>query len=88
VSRPEPTPLWDTPEPLHAENRAKAKPAKAKSAAAEHRGQQRPAAVNPVARVIVDIPLTHLDRTFDYHVPEKLDEAAVPGCRVRVRYAG
>jgi primosomal protein N' (replication factor Y) len=44
--------------------------------------------VNPVARVIVDIPLTHLDRTFDYHVPEKLDEAAVPGCRVRVRYAG
>jgi primosomal protein N' (replication factor Y) len=61
---------------------------KAKSAAAERRGQQQAAAANPVARVVVDIPLTHLDRTFDYRVPENLDEAAVPGCRVRVRFAG
>jgi primosomal protein N' (replication factor Y) len=36
----------------------------------------------------VDIPLAHLDRAFDYQVPDKLDEAAVPGCRVRVRFAG
>ncbi len=42
----------------------------------------------PVARVAVDISLPHLDRPFDYHVPARLDEAAVPGCRVRVRFAG
>ena len=42
----------------------------------------------PVARVAVDVPLAHLDRPFDYLVPERLAEAAVPGCRVRVRFAG
>ena len=42
----------------------------------------------PVARVAVDISLAHLDRPFDYLVPAALDEAAVPGCRVRVRFAG
>ena len=42
----------------------------------------------PVARVAVDISLAHLDRPFDYLVPATLDEAAVPGCRVRVRFAG
>ncbi len=36
----------------------------------------------------MDIPLAHLDRTFDYQVPDKLHETAVPGCRVRVRFAG
>jgi primosomal protein N' (replication factor Y) len=41
-----------------------------------------------VARVAVDVPLAHLDRPFDYLVPATLDEAAVPGCRVRVRFAG
>jgi len=41
-----------------------------------------------VARVAVDVPLAHLDRPFDYLVPASLDEAAVPGCRVRVRFAG
>ena len=40
----------------------------------------------PVARVIVDVPLAHLDRPFDYLVPEELAETAVPGCRVRVRF--
>jgi primosomal protein N' (replication factor Y) len=34
------------------------------------------------------VPLAHLDRPFDYLVPERLSEAAVPGCRVRVRFAG
>jgi primosomal protein N' (replication factor Y) len=34
------------------------------------------------------MPLAHLDRPFDYLVPERLTEAAVPGCRVRVRFAG
>ncbi|MGH3157699.1 MAG: primosome assembly protein PriA, partial [Streptosporangiaceae bacterium] len=42
----------------------------------------------PVARIAVDLSLPHLDRPFDYLVPERLDAAAVPGCRVRVRFAG
>jgi primosomal protein N' (replication factor Y) (superfamily II helicase) len=42
----------------------------------------------PVARVAVDISLAHLDRPFDYLVPASMDEAAAPGCRVRVRFAG
>ena len=46
------------------------------------------AAVLPVARVAVDIPLAHLDRPFDYLVPGRLSDQAVPGCRVRVRFAG
>jgi primosomal protein N' (replication factor Y) (superfamily II helicase) len=42
----------------------------------------------PVARVAVDISLAHLDRPFDYLVPARYDQQAVPGCRVRVRFAG
>jgi primosomal protein N' (replication factor Y) (superfamily II helicase) len=57
-----------------------------KRAAARDRGPD--AAVRPVARVAVDIPLAHLDRPFDYLVPERLADQAVPGCRVRVRFAG
>ena len=41
-----------------------------------------------MARVAVDIPLAHLDRPFDYLVPARADGDAVPGCRVRVRFAG
>jgi len=47
-----------------------------------------PASVDPIARVAVDNPLPHLDRTFDYVVPEPLSEAARPGVRVRVRFSG
>ena len=36
----------------------------------------------------VDIPLSHLDRPFDYAVTDDQDAAAVPGARVRVRFAG
>ncbi|MEU8016759.1 primosomal protein N' [Micromonospora parva] len=36
----------------------------------------------------MDVPLAHLDRPFDYLVPAELDEAAVPGTRVKVRFAG
>src|SRR5690606_35421392 len=32
--------------------------------------------------------LPHLDRPVDYLVPAELDAKAVPGCRVRVRFAG
>ena len=48
----------------------------------------RPAANLPVARIAVDIPLAHLDRPFDYLVPERLSAQARPGVRVRVRFAG
>lgn len=37
---------------------------------------------------MVDSGLAHLDRSFDYLVPSDLDLAAVPGCRVKVRFAG
>lgn len=47
-----------------------------------------PAATLPVARVAVDLPLAHLDRPFDYLVPETMAEQAVPGCRVKVRFSG
>ena len=42
----------------------------------------------PVARVALLTPVPHLDRVFDYEVPEKLAAAAQPGVRVRVRLAG
>ena len=42
----------------------------------------------PVAKVVVDVPLPHLDRLFDYAVPEPMAAAAKPGVRVRVRFAG
>jgi primosomal protein N' (replication factor Y) (superfamily II helicase) len=46
------------------------------------------ATVRPVARVAVEVSLSHLDRPFDYLVPADLDELARPGCRVKVRFAG
>lgn len=42
----------------------------------------------PVAGVVLDSPLPHLDREFDYAVPAELDLEARPGVRVRVRFAG
>ncbi|HKH55618.1 MAG TPA: primosomal protein N' [Propionibacteriaceae bacterium] len=42
----------------------------------------------PIARVAVDVSLSHLDRPFDYRVTEAQDAVAVPGARVRVRFAG
>lgn len=50
--------------------------------------QAGPAADPPVARVAVDINLAHLDRPFDYAVQSGQDADAVPGARVRVRFAG
>lgn len=48
----------------------------------------RPVPGGPVAAVVVDTPLAHLDRVFEYAVPEDLAADAVPGARVRVRFAG
>jgi len=47
-----------------------------------------PAPTGPVAEVLVDLPLAHLNRSFDYLVPATLHEQAVPGCRVKVRFSG
>ncbi|WP_104118860.1 primosomal protein N' [Arthrobacter sp. B1805] len=46
------------------------------------------AASLPVARVILDAQLPHLDRFFDYAVPADMDAEAQPGVRVKVRFAG
>ncbi|OII69221.1 MULTISPECIES: primosomal protein N' [unclassified Streptomyces] len=40
----------------------------------------------PVARVVVNKGVLHLDQYFDYAVPAELDAAAQPGVRVRVRF--
>jgi primosomal protein N' (replication factor Y) (superfamily II helicase) len=56
--------------------------------ASGRRTVRQPAAELPVARVAVDISLPHLDRPFDYLVPDSMAESAVPGCQVRVRFAG
>lgn len=40
----------------------------------------------PVARVVVNKGVLHLDQYFDYAVPEELDAEAQPGVRVRVRF--
>ena len=63
---------------------------KSKAAATRKRKAAQPeiATVAPVARVLVDLPLAHLDRPFDYAVPASMAEDAVPGCRVKVRFAG
>jgi len=64
-------------------------------AVASPRGHSRvmpsvlPAAeVDPVALVLVDVGLPHLDRPFEYFVPVSMADLAVPGARVKVRFAG
>ncbi|UUZ58963.1 primosome assembly protein PriA [Nocardioides sp. B-3] len=70
--------------------RASVADAKAKAAATRARkaAEFEPAEVDPVARVLVDVPLAHLDRPFDYAVAVKDAATAVPGARVKVRFAG
>ncbi|WP_426303449.1 primosomal protein N' [Arthrobacter sp. R-11] len=51
-------------------------------------GGPEAAAVDPVAAVLIESPLPHLDRPFDYSVPAKLAESALPGVRVKVRFNG
>ena len=70
--------------------RAAVDDARAKAAATRRRtaASWQPAATAPVARVLVDIALAHLDRPFDYAVPTAMADTAVPGARVKVRFAG
>jgi primosomal protein N' (replication factor Y) len=42
----------------------------------------------PVASVVLEVPLAHLDHSFDYAVPAALAADAVSGSRVKVRFAG
>jgi primosomal protein N' (replication factor Y) len=82
--------LSDAP-PLIAETVVKdERPAKPPSRSKKSKDARtlRPAADKPVARIAVDLPLAHLDRPFDYLVPERLADQARPGVRVRVRFAG
>lgn len=82
--------LYDAP-PLIAETVVSdEKPAKPPSRSKKSKDARtlRPAADKPVARIAVDLPLAHLDRPFDYLVPERLADQARPGVRVRVRFAG
>ena len=70
---------------------ARARATAAQQAAAARAREAAPvetAPEHPVARVLVDVPLAHLDRPFDYLVPAADDETARPGVRVRVRFAG
>lgn len=41
----------------------------------------------PVAKVILDTPLPHLDRPFDYLIPQNLDKQIQPGVKVKVRFS-
>ncbi|WP_277210225.1 primosomal protein N' [Isoptericola croceus] len=45
-----------------------------------------PAAVDPVARVVLDLAPAHLDREFDYLVPAPFAADAMPGVRIRARF--
>jgi len=49
---------------------------------------QEAAETDPVALVLVDVGLPHLDRPFEYLVPASMADLAVPGARVKVRFAG
>jgi primosomal protein N' (replication factor Y) len=67
--------------------------ARARARAAKEQAAKTPAPVAtapelPVARVLVDVPLAHLDRPFDYLVPASMHEAVRSGSRVKVRFAG
>src|SRR5579863_4859872 len=66
--------------------RAEAARGKARAASVPAPGEL--AAELPVARIIVDVELSHLDRLWDYAVPASMAAEAQPGVRVRVRFAG
>ena len=66
-----------------AEGRVKAAATRARKVA-----EAEIAEVDPVAQVVLDLPLAHLDRTFDYAVPVAMADGAVPGTRVKVRFGG
>ena len=80
----------DQPELVPGMVRATVKQAQAKARATRERKAAAAAVtdVDPVARVLLDLPLAHLDRPFDFAVPAAVAQAARPGVRVKVRFAG
>jgi primosomal protein N' (replication factor Y) len=70
--------------------RATVADSRAKAAATRRRkaAEVEPATTDPIARVLVDLPLAHLDRPFDYLITAKDTERVRPGVRVKVRFAG
>jgi primosomal protein N' (replication factor Y) len=82
--------LWDAPPLIHVNpQKADQPPATGKSRRKQREARTLlPAADKPVARVAVDMSQPHLDRPFDYLVPAKLADQALPGVRVRVRFSG
>ncbi|MBC9735105.1 primosomal protein N' [Nocardioides marmotae] len=74
---------WQSVRASVKESQAKARATRARKAA-----EAEIAEVDPVARVLVDVALAHLDRPFDYAVPAAMAPAARPGVRVKVRFAG
>jgi len=86
TSRPDADQLLELPGFVRdrvAEGRAKARATKKRKAV-----EAEITDVDPVARVLVDLPLAHLDRPFDYAVPKAMADAVRPGVRVKVRFAG
>ena len=55
-------------------------------APAKPRGTTQPAGQDPVAEVLIESALPHLDRGFDYLVPAELAADAVPGARIKARF--
>lgn len=84
------TPVPEQPELLPGMVRATVRASQAKARATRERKAAAAEITDrlPVARVLVDVPLAHLDRPFDYAVPVTMAEAAQPGVRVKVRFAG
>ena len=83
---PEDDELLDLPDLVRdreAEGRAKAAATRARKAASVAIAEDE-----PVAEVLVDVALAHLDRSFDYAVPASMAATAKPGVRVKVRFAG
>ena len=78
------------PELLPGMVRSTVKQSQAKARATKERKAAEAAITetDPVARVLVDVSLPHLDRAFDYAVPETMAASARPGARVKVRFAG
>ena len=52
------------------------------------RGENIPSPHLPVARLWVDTGLSHLEPTYDYLVPQNLDDEVIAGVRVIVNFSG
>lgn len=58
------------------------------SPTAKPRGATVPAGEDPVAEVLIESAVPHLDRVFDYLVPQEAAAEAVPGARIKARFGG